>query len=348
MERKFFIKSIISIFVILLTVAGPVFYIDPWQQIRYNDKYYAGDQRILNAGLAKNYKYQTAILGTSTSENTLKKDVDNIFNTNSINLCLSGSTALEHRNLLNVIIRNNDVKTIIYGMDIFTYNRLGVRKENIDYTDRKNLHKYLFNISVLKDTAKIIIKEILNKNQKNWIEKKSFWGDDYTYLEKNTLCFDPNTQFGSQNLGIARGGKKGYNLEIMKENFDEFLKLVNENKNIEYIIYLPPYAVLYWYAYDRYGSLENAFKFKKYIYEKTKNLKNISIYDFQDREDIIDDLNNYKDAVHYGPFINKKIIEEINKTKPSSYNPYFEKNIKRLIEKNREKFEEVYKKYNID
>lgn len=348
MERKFFIKSIISIFVILLSVAGTVFFIDPWQQIRYNDKYYAGDQRILNVGLAKNYKYQTAILGTSTSENTLKKDVDNVFDTNSINLCLSGSTALEHRNLLNVIIKNSDVKTVIYGMDIFTYNRLGVRKENIDYTDRKNLQKYLFNISVLKDTAKIIIKEILNKNQKNWIEKKSFWGDMFTYSEENTLCFDPNTQYGGQNLGIAKESKSGYNLKIMKENFDEFLKIVNENKNIEYIIYLPPYAILYWYALDRYNSLENVLEFKKYIYEKTKDLKNISIYDFQDREDIIDNLNNYKDAVHYGPFINKRIIEEISRAKPSSYNSDFEKNIKRLIEKNREKFEEVYRKYNID
>ena len=157
-----------------------------------------------------------------------------------------------------------------------------------------------------------------------------------------------NTQFGGQNLGVVRRSKSGYKLEIMKENFDEFLKIVNENKNIEYIVYLPPYAILYWYALDRYNSLENVLEFKKYIYEKTKNLKNISIYDFQDREDIIDNLNNYKDAVHYGPFINKKIIEEINKTKPSSYNSDFEKNIKRLIEKNREKFEEVYRKYNID
>lgn len=347
MERKFFIKSILGVFIILLTIAGIVFYVDPWQQIRYNNKYCAGDQRILNVGLAKNYKYQTAILGTSTSENTLKKDVDNIFDTNSINFSLSGSTALEHKNLLNIIIKNDNVKTVIYGMDIFSYNRLGVRKENINYTDRKNLHKYLFNISVLKDTAKIIIKEILNKNEKNWIEKKSFWGDMFTYSEENTLCFDSNTQFGGQNIGIAMESKRGYNLKIMKENFDEFLKIVNENKNIEYVIYLPPYAIFYWYALDRYNSLENVLKFKRYIFEKSKDLKNISIYDFQDREDIIDNLNNYKDAVHYGPFINKKIIEEIKITKPNVYNLDFEKNIKRLIEKNRKKFEKVYEKYGI-
>ena len=348
MEKNFFMKCVKSILMILIILGMIGFYVDSWQQIRYNSKWHRGEERILISGLVKNYNYETVVIGTSTSQNILKKDVDNIFNTNSINLCLSGSTALEHRNLLNVIIKNNDAKTVIYGIDNFSYNNTGVRKENIDYTKKENILKYLFNINLLKDNIKVLKREITKKNQRNWIYKLGFWGDDYTNSEENTLCFDPNTQFGGQNLGIIKGSKEGYNLEIMKENFDEFLKIVNENKNIEYIIYLPPYAILYWYALDRYNSLENVLEFKKHIYEKTKDLKNISIYDFQDREDIIDNLNNYKDAVHYGPFINKKIIEEINKTKPSSYNSDFEKNIKRLIEKNREKFEEVYRKYNID
>ena len=144
MEKNFFMKCVKSILMILIILGMIGFYVDSWQQIRYNSKWHRGEERILISGLVKNYNYETVVIGTSTSQNILKKDVDNIFNTNSINLCLSGSTALEHRNLLNVIIKNNDAKTVIYGIDNFSYNNTGVRKENIDYTKKENILKYLF------------------------------------------------------------------------------------------------------------------------------------------------------------------------------------------------------------
>lgn len=341
MGKKFFISSILGSIIILLILGLVVFYTDPWQQFRYNNKYYNGDQRILNIGLAKNYKYKTAVIGTSTSENFLKEDVDVYFKTNSVNLSIAGATALEQRNLLEVIINNKNVENIIYGLDFFSYNRLEKRIEQTDYTKFRNVHKYLFNINVLRDTAKIIIQKLLNKNDEDWIYKKHFWGDKFKYSEESTLSFNLKTQSGRQNLGILKEIKLGYNYEIMKENFDEFLKMVDKNKNINYIIYLPPYSVLYWYELEKYDSLKEILKFKKYIYDKTKNLKNILIYDFQDREDIISNLNNYKDSVHYGYFINKKIIEELKIIKEKNYDCDFDKNIKKLIEKNEEKFKNI-------
>lgn len=338
MARNFFSKSIVMIILILMMIGMIVFYIDPWQQFRYDEKYYNGDQRILNIGLAKNYKYKVAIIGTSTSENILKKDIDKKFKTSSVNLSIAGSTASEQINLLDIILNNKNVNIVIYGLDFFSYNRTEKRKEYIDYTKTKNFYKYLFNINVLRDTAKIIIQKIIKKDNKNWIYTKHFWGNKFKYSEDQTLCFELDNQSGRQNLGILKEIKSGYKFETMKENFDYFLKKTQENEKIEYIVYLPPYSILYWYWLEKYNSLDDVLKFKKYIYDKTKNKKNILIFDFQDKKDIISDLNNYKDAVHYSPFINERIVKDMENMKVKNYNLDFDKNIKILINENKKKF----------
>lgn len=350
MKRKDFIEKIIYIFGILLIIGIFNYIIDAQQQIRYNENWVAGEQRVINNGIARNYNYDTVIIGSSTSENILKEDVDKLFNTNSINLSLSGSTALEHRNLLNLVIEKENVRSIIYGLDYFNYNREGTRIEVIDYGKSKiELLKYIFNITTLKINLKIVVKEVLKKNIRNWIYKHSYWGGSSNFSEENLLTLDSNTQFGVQNLGAIKEIKNGYKYDILKYNFDEFLKIVEKNKNIEYIIYLPPYSSYYWYFLERYDSLKEVLKFKKYIYDKSKNYDNISIHDFQDRIDIVNNLNNYRDLVHFSDLISKKIIGEIKRFRPNSeYDVNFSKKINKIINKDKKKFEKTYLKYGLN
>lgn len=341
MEKQYFFKSLLLTIIFLIIIGITGYIIDPYQQIRYNNNYCYGEQRIVNFGLAQNYKYKTVVIGTSTSENMLKKDIDTIFNTNSINLSISGSTALEQRNLLKIIIKNPSVKKVIYGLDIFSFNRNGVRIEQTNYLNKKL--KYIFNISTFKGNLSILKKLLCKTYNKNWIYSWSYWGNQYTYSEENTLNFDKNTQFGGQNLGALKESKEGFNYDLMKKNYDEFLKIVEENKNIEYLIYFPPYSSLYWYILEKYDNLENILKFKKYIYLKSKDIKNIKIYDFQYDENIINNLTNYKDSVHYGDFINKEILKRINDNNKEDKVIKFDNKIVELIDTNRKKFDSVLK-----
>ena len=336
MNKKFFTRKILYIFLVLSILGVFNYLVDAQQQIRYNKNYVLGEQRIINNGIARNYNYDTVVIGSSTSENSLKKDIDDIFNTNSVNLSLSGSTALEHRNLLNIITKRNNVKRVIYGLDFFNYNRLGTRVEIIDYGKSKNqILKYLLNVSTLKINLKVLINEILKKNKKNWIYTWSFWSNRANFSEKNTLDFDKNTESGAQNLGIIREAKQGYNIEIMKNNFDALLEIIKKTPHIEYRVYFTPYSILYWCILDKYDSLNAVIEFKKYVYYKSKRYPNIFLYDFQDRHVIIENLDNYKDAVHFKGEINKEIIKEIYKENSNNKNLDFELDIRKLIEKNR-------------
>lgn len=321
MGRKYFIMNMLLVLLVLLFIGGIGYIIDPSQQVRYNSRYVGGGERLVNLGLARNYDYGSIIIGSSTSQNILKKDLDKLFDTNSINLALSGSTAYEHRRILNEVIKSKNCNLVIYGIDFFTYN-WKIDEERVKIEDySKNILKYLYNINTLKEEANIILKLLLNKKQKNWILKWSYWGADFKFSEEQLLSFDKSTQWGAQNIGILEVAKKGYDIEKMKANFNEFLKIVEENKNIEYKIYFPPYSSLYWYMIKETKNLEIILEFKKYVLNRVKEFSNIELYDFQLESEIVNNLNNYKDAVHFSPIINLEIITRIknNENRVSEY-----------------------------
>ncbi|ERT67068.1 hypothetical protein HMPREF0202_02441, partial [Cetobacterium somerae ATCC BAA-474] len=314
MQKNFFYLGIGLLLGGLLLLALLVFKIDPLQQFGSNE-YGKGEQRLLNPGIAKNYNYKVAVIGTSTSENILKKDLERLFNKEAINLSISGSTNYEQRRLLEIILQAKKVNTIIYGLDVFSYNtelnESRVPLQEFVYKDSKIAKiKYLYNFEILKNVLKGIIEE---KNY-NWLESYSYWGDNHTYLKDKVLNFNSDTPWGFQNTNELSELKKGYSYKKMKENFDEFYKLIEFNPQVEYKIYFPPYSSIWWYFVEKYNCLEDILKFKYYVINKLKNQKNVAVYDFQFKENITDNLDNYKDVIHYGPMINKEIIVTIKNT----------------------------------
>ncbi|MGL5901711.1 MAG: hypothetical protein ACRCZO_03430 [Cetobacterium sp.] len=318
MEKRYFIGTLGAFIGGLLIWISITIYFDPSQQFRITN-YPHGDERILNVGLAKNGEYNTVIFGSSTSQNILKKDVDKLYNDSSINISLSGTTSYEQRKLLKIALENKP-KRVIYGLDHFVYNRgyieSRVALEKFAYENSTSqFYRYFFNFSTFKGVIKGIVKKGLGRADSHWIDTYGYWGDNFKYSKESTLSFDKETQWGAQNSAVLNQFQNGYSLELMKKNFDAFYELLKDNENTEFLIYYPPYANLWWNYAREYGCEETILKFKKYISYKIIDLKNVKLYDFQDEQDIITNLDNYKDMVHFSPLISKKIIKNIRRDK---------------------------------
>lgn len=348
MQKKFFYITIFTMFFGMFLLVLITYVVDPQQQFRYNENYVSGEQRNINLGLARNYNYNAVILGTSTSENILKAEVDNNFKVNSVNLSIMGSTAYEQRNLLEIIINRKDVKMAIYGLDYFAYNFniTEARVATIDYGKKINILKYVFNISSLEMDLKILVKELLGKNEKNWIHNWSYWGDDFDYGEEKTLDFSNETKNGRQNIGQLKIAQSKYNKENLYKNLYELEQLIIKNQDIKYKIYLPPYSTLYWYILKKYNSYDDIIEFRNYLIKKLLSFSNVEIYDFQTEEAIVSNLNNYKDSIHYSPDINSLIIKRIKENKNKVKEVNKEKDmIENLIDKNRSKYDKALEKW---
>ena len=160
--KIFFGLSLIGV----LFVGGVNYIVDPFQQYRVKTFYPIAftNQRYQNAGLSKNFEYDSLILGTSMTENFILDEVEKKLNFNKlIKLSVSGGSAKEQSTTLKTAIENNDnLKNVLWGLDIFAFIgepdmlRYGINSFPFYLYDDyiTNDYKYLFSTDTLKESFK--------------------------------------------------------------------------------------------------------------------------------------------------------------------------------------------------
>ncbi len=315
----------ISLGIILLGLAiiwGIGFYFDFDQVYSINNNVKMDNQRVLNPGIARNYDYEIAVIGTSTSENILAADMQKAFDTakKGVNLAISGETAYEGYLMLDTILDAKKAKHVVFGLDHFSFvypwgaTRVALQKYH--WTKSAFLRPLaLFSTSTITNLWK---KErfMTYPNPslgEDWISEHGFWGNaDLIYSAERCVSFDLAGP-GIQNLEhMAALHDTGFTLENFRSHFDRFYNLIEKNPETEFTIYFPPLSIFWWYCVYKEEKLEIVLDFKKYIAQKSDLLPNIRLIDLQLTASGIDfDLDRYKDMTHYDAAVSKETIYDI-------------------------------------
>lgn len=300
MNKPNFKKHILIFFslsaVFLLGCMIPVIMIDPFFQYHKPLKgvsYTIDNQLNQNPGIAKNFDYDSVILGSSM---TINFNTDLFLETmelNTVKLSYNGAYPKDIDNIMTVIKNSpNQVKEIFLGIDINTYKAdPGIVAYEIPqylYDDSPwNDLPYLLNKDVLLDY--ILTKQIntpLNEIYSTW-----------NYV----MCSRENV--------LASYSVPSQFLEPLAE--DIYLNNIEENMNtyiIPYIesmpetqftVFFPPYSILYWYTRSAEGCLKAEICGEKRIIEMLLSHPNVSVYYFQNLYDFITNLDHYSDYTHY-------------------------------------------------
>ena len=85
---------------------------------------------------------------------------------------------------------------------------------------------------------------------------------------------------------------------------------LRENPDIEFYLYFPPYSVLWWDSINRAGEgrVERRIDFEEYVIEQLLPYENVKLFSFFLEEDLVCDLDNYSDEIHYRPRVNSQIL----------------------------------------
>ncbi len=325
--RAFLIKFLIFCIALFFVIGCLNYIIDPLQFYRQAQLYkprYSREQRYQNPGLARNYDYDTIIVGTSLTENFLASSLNRKWGVKAINLAMSGSTAREQYLITDLAIRTGRVANVLWGLDYASLrgNCLRVRDDQgpfpyylYDDNDFNDVY-YLLNRSTTGESMKIIKDRLLKKERTANLNLLHYWGNNYEYSREIVLEQWENINFPEDN---RRGGDGGeYALNLLKANFDRnILSLVEDNPEVRFIFFYPPYSVLqhgYWYRYDAV-KFYNELEIKRYIFEQLKGCDNAELHDFQSDKRLTFILDNYKDLAHYRPEYNEYIIEAIQEKK---------------------------------
>lgn len=333
LEQTFYksrLRTILFLTIGMLSLyASSIYLIDPLQQYRvatYFKPVYTNEV-YQNPGLAKNYPYDTVIIGSSMTENFRPSYIKKQLGLQTLKLSISGSNSYEEKTMLETAINSGQVKNVIYGLDIFRLAGKGTREgfPNYLYSQKSMVDKmkYLFNLGNVDFILKTIVGNAGLAYRENINLDSAFtFNDEKAYSEKNVM-----SAFRDQ---LEHPENQQYSLPEMKSNFDKnVLSVLKNNPNITFYLFFPPYSVYTYKLYEHEGNLLSFLQMKRYVFEATKNLSNVKIYDFQTESRITKNLNNYKDISHYSGQINNYIIDNF---KNEQY-LLTEKNVNKFIQK---------------
>jgi hypothetical protein len=98
----------------------------------------------------------------------------------------------------------------------------------------------------------------------------------------------------------------------MKASFEANLApLIEAHPGTRFTFLYAPYAILVWLDFQQRGQLEVTLAFREWLFERTRNNRNVEIFDFHAEPSIVMDLDHFTDIYHYSPKLSKAMIEAI-------------------------------------
>lgn len=344
-------KKLIFKFVVLLL---PVFFLgfvivvcDPY--FHYHKpimKYILDSERWQNDGILKNFEYDAIITGTSLDQNAKNTELDKLFKVNSVKTTYSGGNFAEISSALKKAF-NEDKKIKLITMS-FGYTRyMDTEYDDWGTWELADFPFYMYDTSLLNDWQYIYnLDTVLHcfKNIKRTIENvPSTSFDEYSswnYLYK----FGKDIVISQYKRPIKSKNKEKITddyINKLKKNINyNFIEIAKAHPETEFYLYFAPLSVVWWDEYNQNGILDFRIDGIEEAIKELLTCDNIKVFYFVNETDITTNLSNYTDLVHYGEWINSKMLQDMAVGK----NQLTKENYKDAVNKTRE----FYRNYDYD
>lgn len=316
---------IILVCSILLMIGVTVYRVDPYfhYQKPATEKYFyvLNNQRSQNDGITKHFDYDALITGTSMTENFKTSEMDEVFGVYAIKVPYSGGSYKEiNDNLKNALEHHSNLKLVVRGLDTgkFFNDKDQMREDLGTYPT------YLYDNNPFNDVSYLYNKDVIFGRIYEMLRAKQQEGflpgitsfDEYSCWQAN-FSFGKNVVIPETDTGKSQNENqnKGAHLSVAeKQTINENIKqnvtsLADQNPEVEFYYFFTPYSIAWWKNIVDSGEIERQLEAEQYIIELILQHKNIHLYSFNNRTDIITDLNNYKDEIHYGEWVNSLILK---------------------------------------
>ena len=312
MDKKKALKRLLIIIASeLVAVALFVGLLDPFYQ--YHSPYfnlepvlYDRDNQV--PGSLRTLDYDSVLLGSSVAENFDSSFLDDIYQCETLKIIRASGSTADLLYYLEQIHEKKELKQVFWCMDIFA---LTASTEVTLYGG--DTPRYLHTKNVLDDIPYIYNKEIIMMKIPMMLAY-SYLG---TYSEGHAYDWSADKEFGAAKAmqAYVKPGQPIENLDFTEEipdierNIQMAVEEIQAHPEISYTVMFPPYSMMWWDCGYVNGLGEKYF----YVLEKALpalvECENASVYFFQSDEEIICNLDNYMDMIHYSPQINQYMLD---------------------------------------
>lgn len=316
-SKKWFLILLSLSLVAVIAFGGMTYFLDPLLQYgnergpltsrEYSEMY-------SNPGIAKNYDYNAVLVGSSMVENTDVSELDELFGCKTIKVPYSGASSYNHKAILDVCYASgNKIDYVFWSLDEYALTtdymtpRYPLPEYLYDY-DKTNDLSYLLNLDIFYFYTMKDIFNTIKGNQQIMMKDGSWVEDESIYCKENALA---SLSFPMEQKDNK--GEKYYQDNLMNNLQNDIFPYIESHPETEFYFYMVPYSILYWYQQKQNGTLDaEIYNAKTAIGEILKN-DNAKVYFFQNEEEIITNLDLYKDYTHFKPKINSWMSKAINR-----------------------------------
>ncbi len=329
--RKKYVVWIIIYFVLVVgclsIVGGLTYKVDPFIHFHKPDTsryfYKLENQRSLNYGIIKQFEYSGLITGTSMAENFKTSEADVIYDRRFIKVCSSGATFKESNGYIeSALACNDELDTIIRGLDMgmFFDDKERMREDLGDYP------VYLYDDNAFNDIKYVNSGDVffshvypMIRDSKSGAVSPGITSFDEYSNWTGTWEFGKNVIYPN---GITVSDAPG-DAEITEDEKNTIIENIRQNvtgtaeryPGVTFYYFFTPYSIQWWQSQRDYGSLNKQIEAEKIIIEEILKYDNIKLFSFNCLSDITTDLNNYKDSIHYGEWINSLMLKYMSEDK---------------------------------
>lgn len=316
--RRWLIGMIVSVTGTLLLFSGIMHYLDPL--LRYGAEsapltFYSYSEMYSNPGIARNYEYDSVMVGTSMIENTDIDLCDELLKTNMVRLPYSGGTSYNMTTILDICFESgNDIKSVYWELDEFQLTNSATEPRYplptyLYESSHKNDLSYLLNLDIFYHyTLKDIIGTLQGQTQSAERRGIELYGDYGKEAMLSTYSRPEITKVPYEYEGSSMQKK-------LLANMDNITSEIEAHPETEFNIFMVPFSILYWDNELRNGRFDATMECLKYTLGVLVTYDNVNVYFYQGDEEIMTNLDNYKDYSHYGNWINDKITLYISEGK---------------------------------
>lgn len=290
-------------------LSAVVIYIDPFQVYRLAKNYVPPidntTQVYSNAGIARNYDYDSAIVGTSMTECFKATLLSEQLGGRFIKLSTSAGTAYNHALLMELAFDTHDIKRIVYGLDIYSF--IGP----LDDTG-SSVPFYLYDDNIFNDVQywlnRSVIASFIPRCLKTWGQTQDETLRDSMYNWSSLYEYGPGMLYSAQfTPAQSYRAEDAYIANATANLKQHLISYIAAHPETQFNIYFPPYSAAEWATMESKGTITGLMPLRGLAYDMLSVYDNVTIHDFSAREDWVKDVNNYKDALHHGDWINDAI-----------------------------------------
>lgn len=296
---------------LLAVVVDPHYrYHEPWFYDKVYYELYATAPNIL-----QHENYDLLMLGTSMTRNFFLEDIAKSFHCKPLKLAASGGTPEDLRKFFEIAraARGRKLDRVILSLDIYSLNKTQPHWKEFEYLyrdDHLEDYRYLFSRQTFSSMIYLIKRKTSPKKQRphqsdrNRMFATEYNGKPYGFAE---VIADA---LANEELHHTQAP---YDPEAhLKNLYGKLLPMFDDNPDITFTVYLPPYHIYTWCQSEFFHEAEGLLKQRVMVLNELIKRHNVTVYDFQSDRRYVSSFDHYADVQHFGNPAAKELLLDIS------------------------------------